>query len=65
MRRRAIIDLAGALPHAVEGTVLSITMPELESKLTAAHAKDPDMPVVIKGDPQAYYSLVVDIIDMG
>ena len=42
----------------------SITMPELESKLTAAHAKDPDMPVVIKGDPQAYYSLVVDIIDM-
>jgi len=42
----------------------SITMPELESKLTAALARDPGMPMVIKGDPQAYYSLVVDIIDM-
>jgi biopolymer transport protein ExbD len=39
-------------------------MPELESRLSAAHARDKDMPVMIKGDPQAYYSLVVDIIDM-
>jgi biopolymer transport protein ExbD len=42
----------------------AITMPELESRLTAAHAKDPDMPIVIKGDPQAYYAMVVGIIDM-
>ncbi len=42
----------------------AITMPELESKLTAAHARDTDMPIVIKGDPQAYYALVVEIIDM-
>jgi biopolymer transport protein ExbD len=42
----------------------AITMAELESRLTAAHAKDPDMPIVIKGDPQAYYEMVVEIIDM-
>ena len=42
----------------------SITMPELESRLTAARAKDPDMPIVIKGDPQAFYAMVVEIIDM-
>src|SRR5665811_1537213 len=32
----------------------AITMTELESKLSAAHARDPEMPMVIKGDPQAY-----------
>ena len=42
----------------------AVTLPELESRLSAAHARDPAMPMVIKGDPQVYYSLVVDIIDM-
>lgn len=42
----------------------AISIGELESRLTAAHAREPDMPVVIKGDPQANYALVVDIIDM-
>ncbi|MGA8148520.1 MAG: biopolymer transporter ExbD [Gallionellaceae bacterium] len=42
----------------------AITLPELESKLTAARARDPEMPMVIKGDPQVYYSLVIDIVDM-
>jgi len=41
-----------------------ITMPELESRLSAAVAKDPDAPVMIKGDPQANYVSVVEIIDM-
>jgi biopolymer transport protein ExbD len=41
-----------------------ITMPELESRLNAAHAKDADMPIVVKGDPLAYYEKVVEIIDM-
>lgn len=41
-----------------------LSMAELESRLTAAHARDPDMPVVIKGDPQVNYAKVVDIIDM-
>ena len=42
----------------------AITMPELEAMLSAGVARDPDMPMVIKGDPQAFYSMVVTIIDM-
>ena len=42
----------------------SITMEELESRLSAAKARDPAAPIVIKGDPQAFYAMVVDIIDM-
>jgi biopolymer transport protein ExbD len=42
----------------------AITMPELESRLAAAVAKDPDAPIMIKGDPQANYVSVVEIIDM-
>jgi biopolymer transport protein ExbD len=42
----------------------AITLTELESKLSQAHARDPEMPMVIKGDPQASYFMVVDIIDM-
>jgi biopolymer transport protein ExbD len=42
----------------------SITMPELESRLAAAVAKDPDAPIMIKGDPKANYVSVVEIIDM-
>jgi len=41
-----------------------LTMAELESRLSAARARDPDMPVVIKGDPAVHYERVVDIIDM-
>ena len=42
----------------------SISMEELESRLSAAQARDPATPIVIKGDPQAFYAMVVDIIDM-
>jgi len=41
-----------------------VTLAELESRLAAARARDPDTPVVIKGDPEANYEKVVDIIDM-
>ena len=41
-----------------------LTMEELESRLAAARARDPDTPVVIKGDPEANYEKVVDIIDL-
>jgi biopolymer transport protein ExbD len=40
------------------------TLPELESMLTTALSKDPEAGVMIKGDPKAQYSRVVDIIDM-
>jgi len=42
----------------------AITLPELEQRLAAAIAKDKDAPVMIKGDPQAHYVKVVEIIDM-
>ena len=42
----------------------AVTLPELEARLTEALARDADMPMVIKGDPQAYYALVIDIVDM-
>ena len=42
----------------------AISMADLESKLAQAQARDPATPIVIKGDPQAYYAMVVDIIDM-
>ena len=42
----------------------SVTLEELETRLTAIHARDPDMPMVIKGDPQAHYEQVVGIIDL-
>ena len=41
-----------------------ISMSELESRLAAAIVKDPQTSIVIKGDPQAYYAMVVDIIDL-
>ncbi len=42
----------------------AVTLAELETRLTAIHAREPDMPMVIKGDPQAHYEQVVDIIDL-
>jgi biopolymer transport protein ExbD len=42
----------------------SISMQELESKLAAGKSRDAEMPIVIKGDPQAYYEMVIDIVDM-
>ena len=41
-----------------------ISLDELEARLTAAIAKDPEAPVMIKGDPLANYARVVDIVDM-
>ena len=41
-----------------------LSMAELESRLTAARARDPEMSMAIAGDPQVNYAKVVDIIDM-
>lgn len=41
-----------------------LSMAELESRLGGARARDPDMGIVIKGDPMVNYERVVDIIDM-
>lgn len=42
----------------------AITMDELRMRLVAALAKDPDTSLMIKGDPQAQYEKVMEIIDM-
>ena len=42
----------------------ALSMGELESRLTTARARDREVSIVIKGDPQAFYTQVVDIIDL-
>ena len=42
----------------------AIGMAELETRLAGIREREPDMPLVIKGDPQAHYDVVVGIIDM-
>jgi biopolymer transport protein ExbD len=42
----------------------SVTLGELEALLTAVHSRAPDMSLVVKGDPQAEYARVVEIIDL-
>ena len=46
----------------LNGAVIGVG--ELEARLGAMHAREPDMPMVIKGDPEAHYEMVVAIIDM-
>jgi biopolymer transport protein ExbD len=41
-----------------------IRLEDLEARLSAARARDPQVSIVVKGDPQAYYMMVVEIIDM-
>ncbi len=42
----------------------SVTMAEMESLLTAARARYPDMSLMVKGDPDADYAHVVGVIDL-
>jgi biopolymer transport protein ExbD len=42
----------------------AVEMAELEQRLQQARARDPAMPIVIKGDPQAEYAMVVALIDL-
>jgi biopolymer transport protein ExbD len=41
-----------------------VSMPQLESLLTALHSRDPEFSLVVKGDPEADYAHVVEIIDL-
>ena len=42
----------------------SVSLAELESRLGAAKALDPELSLVVKGDPAVDYASVVEIIDM-
>src|SRR5574343_157312 len=41
-----------------------VTSAELESQLTSALARDPEVPVVVKGDTAVAYEGVIQIIDL-
>lgn len=41
-----------------------LSLPELESRLAAARTREPELSLVIKGDPQVNYARVIDIIDL-
>ena len=42
----------------------SVGLAELESALSAARARDPEMSVLIKGEPAAQYRMVMAIVDL-
>jgi biopolymer transport protein ExbD len=39
-----------------------ITLPDLQQKLTAMKAANPDLPVVIRGDGQTPYQAIMDVL---
>jgi len=42
----------------------SVSLPQLESLLTALHSRDPEFSLVVKGDPETNYASVVEVIDL-
>ena len=43
---------------------VGVTPAELERLLQAAKARDPELPVVLKGDARASYARVVEVLDL-
>jgi biopolymer transport protein ExbD len=43
---------------------VGVTAAELEEQLQAARARDPELPVVLKGDAQVAYERVVQVLDL-
>ena len=41
-----------------------VTIPELEQRLSAAKAANPEMPVVVRGDSLTQYQAVMDVLDV-
>jgi biopolymer transport protein ExbD len=46
----------------LNGTAVNLT--ELESSLSAARGRDPEMSVLIKGDPLSQYQQVMAVVDL-
>lgn len=42
----------------------AVSFAELESLLSSAHSRFPDMSLMVKGDPEAEYASVVSVIDL-
>lgn len=57
-----------AITVTADGTIFldtyPVTLQQLESTLQQHKAVNPDLPVVVKGDSQVQYQLVVDVLDM-
>jgi biopolymer transport protein ExbD len=57
-----------AITVNIEGKVflntIPTTLPELETKLGQVKAAHPDVPVVIRGESQAQYQGVMDVLDV-
>jgi biopolymer transport protein ExbD len=43
---------------------IPVSLAELQQRLTQQKALTPDFPVVVRGDGQAYYQNVVDVLDL-
>jgi biopolymer transport protein ExbD len=41
-----------------------VTIPELEQRLSAAKASNPEIPVVVRGDSLTQYQAVMDVLDV-
>ncbi len=41
-----------------------VTLPELESRLSAVKSATPDVPVVVRGDRTNQYQLIMDVLDV-
>jgi len=41
-----------------------VTIPELEQRLSAAKAQNPEVPVVVRGDSLTQYQAVMDVLDV-
>jgi biopolymer transport protein ExbD len=43
---------------------IPVTLPELEQRLSAAKAQNPQFPVVVRGDSLTQYQAVMDVLDV-
>jgi biopolymer transport protein ExbD len=43
---------------------IPVTLPELEQRLIQQKALTPDFPIVLRGDSQAQYQSVIDVLDL-
>jgi biopolymer transport protein ExbD len=54
------IDAAGN----IKLNTTPVTIADLESRLAAAKAAEPDVPVVVRGDRTNQYQLIMDVLDV-
>lgn len=43
---------------------IPVTLPELESQLSDAFSKDPELPVIIRGDSMTHYQKIMEVLDV-